>query len=159
MCDLKPLGYIVLEYMYYVCTLQSFNSRVTHLLYKKGYWNVVALWSKGKGCCSSPAEIVGSKPTGGTDVCLLCVLCVVRQRSLRRIDLSSRGVLPTVARRCVWSRNLVDEEAIARAGLQSQSSLVRHWVWSRKLVNEEVLAQWRFLRQKTNKQTGTSVFN
>jgi len=26
----------------------------------------------------SPAEIVGSKPTGGMDVCLLCVLCAVR---------------------------------------------------------------------------------
>jgi len=39
-------------------------------------------------------------------VCLLWVLCVVRQRSLRRADHSSRGVLPTVARPCVWSRNL-----------------------------------------------------
>jgi hypothetical protein len=32
---------------------------------------------------------------------------------------SSRGVLPTVAR-CVRSINLINEEAIARAGLQSQ---------------------------------------
>jgi hypothetical protein len=38
------------------------------------------------------------------DVCLLWVLCVVRQRSVRRADHSSRGVLPTVVRRCVWSR-------------------------------------------------------
>ena len=38
------------------------------------------------------------------DVCLLWVLCVVRKRSLRRPDHSSRGVLPTVLRRCVWSR-------------------------------------------------------
>ena len=38
------------------------------------------------------------------DVCLLWVLCVVRKRSLRRADHSSRGVLPTVVRRCVWSR-------------------------------------------------------
>jgi len=29
-------------------------------------------------------------------------------------DHSSRGVLPTVARRCVWSRNLETEEAKAR---------------------------------------------
>jgi len=35
-------------------------------------------------------------PLGGTDVCLLWVLCVVRQRSLRQADHSSRGVLPTV---------------------------------------------------------------
>jgi hypothetical protein len=49
----------------------------------------------------SPAEIVGTNPTKGMDVCLLCVLCVVRYRSLRRADHSSRDVLPTVARRCV----------------------------------------------------------
>ena len=53
-----------------------------------------------------PAEIVGSNPTGGMDICLLWVSCVVRQRSLRRADHSSRGVLPTVVRRCVWSRNI-----------------------------------------------------
>jgi len=29
-------------------------------------------------CGCSPAEIVGSNPTGGMDVCLLWVLCVVR---------------------------------------------------------------------------------
>ena len=34
--------------------------------------------------------------------------------SLRRIDHSSRGVPPTVARRCVWSRNLGNKEAKAR---------------------------------------------
>jgi len=34
--------------------------------------------------------------------------------SLRRADHSSRGVLPAVLRRCVWSRNLVDEEALAQ---------------------------------------------
>jgi hypothetical protein len=35
-----------------------------------------------------------------------CECCVLSGRGLRRIDHSSRGVLPTVARRCVWSRNL-----------------------------------------------------
>jgi hypothetical protein len=36
-----------------------------------------------------------------------CECCVfVRWRSLRRADHSSRGVLPTVVRPCVWSRNL-----------------------------------------------------
>ena len=34
-------------------------------------------------------------------------------QSLRRIDHSSRGVLPTVARRCLWSRHLLGEEVIA----------------------------------------------
>jgi hypothetical protein len=47
--------------------------------------------------CGSPiAEIAGSNPTGGMDVCLLWVLCVVRQRSLRRAYHSSRGVLQSV---------------------------------------------------------------
>ena len=54
----------------------------------------------------SPAEILGSNPTGGMDICLLWVSCVVRYRSLRRADHLSRGVLPTVLRRCVWSRNI-----------------------------------------------------
>jgi hypothetical protein len=51
---------------------------------------------------------------------LLWVLCVVRLRSLRRADQSSRGVLPTVMRRCVWSRNFVNEEALAHCGLSRQ---------------------------------------
>jgi len=38
------------------------------------------------------------------------VLCAVRWRSLWR------GVLPTVVRRCVWCRNLVNEKAMARVG-------------------------------------------
>ena len=62
---------------------------------------------------SIPTEAVGFlrvnkknlSTSGGMDVCLLWLLCVVR--SLRRTDHSFRGVLPTVVRRCVWSRNLV----------------------------------------------------
>jgi hypothetical protein len=46
------------------------------------------------------------------------VLCVVRKRFLRRADHSSRGVLPTVARRMCDLVKLVNEEAIARVGLQ-----------------------------------------
>ena len=61
----------------------------------------VAARSKAQVCGYSPAEIGGSNPTGCMDGCLLWVLCVVRQRSLRRADHSSRGVLPNVVRRCV----------------------------------------------------------
>ena len=57
-------------------------------------------------------------PTGGMDVCLLWVLCVVRQRSLRRADHSCKGVLPNVVRRSVRFRNLVNEEAMTRVGSQ-----------------------------------------
>jgi hypothetical protein len=79
----------------------------------------VAALSKAYVYGRSPAAIVGLNPTGSMDVCLLCVLCVVRQRSLRRADHLSSGVLPTMACR-VLSRNLVDEEAIVHAGLQNQ---------------------------------------
>ena len=44
----------------------------------------------------------------------MSVVCC--QRSLRR-DHTSRGVLSTVVRRRVWSRNLVNEEALAHWGL------------------------------------------
>jgi hypothetical protein len=42
----------------------------------------------------------------------LWVSCVVRLRSLRRADRSSRGVLPTVLRRCVWSGNIKNMHSI-----------------------------------------------
>ena len=45
---------------------------------------------------------------------------VVRKRSLWRANHSSRGVLPTVVRRCVWFRNLVNEETLAYCGLLRQ---------------------------------------
>ena len=81
----------------------------------------VAARSKAKVCGRSPAEIVGSNPTVGMDICLLWVSCVVRYRSLRRADHSSIGVLPTVVRRCVCSRNIKNEEAMTRVGLQRHS--------------------------------------
>jgi len=37
------------------------------------------------------------------------------QRSLRRTDHSSRGILPSVV--CLWSRSLGNEEAVAHYGL------------------------------------------
>ena len=62
--------------------------------------------SAGERPCHSSAEILGSNPIGGMDICLLWVSCVVRERSLRRADHSSRGVLPNMVRRCVWSRHM-----------------------------------------------------
>jgi hypothetical protein len=74
-------------------------------------------------------RFVGSNSTGDMHVCLLWMLCVVRKRSLLRADHSSRGVLPNVARRCVWSRNLVNEEALAQWGLPRQYKL-SYWILS-----------------------------
>jgi hypothetical protein len=45
------------------------------------------------------------------------LLCVVSWRSPRQTDHSSRGVLPNLVRRCVRSRNLVNEEDLAHWGL------------------------------------------
>jgi len=82
----------------------------------------VAARSKAWVCGRSLAGIVGSNPAGGIDVCVECwVLCVVRYRALRRADHSSRGVLLTVKCRCVWSRNLKNEEAMARGRPQRHS--------------------------------------
>ena len=64
-------------------------------------------------CGRLPADIVSSNPTGGIDVCLLWVLCVVKQRSLQWADHSSKEVLTTVVHNCVWSGNIVKEEALA----------------------------------------------
>jgi len=47
-------------------------------------------------CDRSLVGIAGSNPTGGMEVCLLWVLCVVRYRSLGLADHSSRGAPPSV---------------------------------------------------------------
>jgi hypothetical protein len=68
-------------------------------------------WPRGLRCVSVTARLLGFGvriPPGGMDACFLWVLCVVRSRSLRRADHSSRGVLATVIS---WS--LLDDEALA----------------------------------------------
>jgi hypothetical protein len=52
-------------------------------------------------CGQSLAGIAGSNPTRDVDICLLRALYVVRHKSLRRADHSSRGVLPSVVCHCV----------------------------------------------------------
>jgi hypothetical protein len=50
--------------------------------------------------------------TSGAWMCIFyCVLS-------RKADHSSKGVLPTVLRRCVWYRNLKNEKALVRDGPQ-----------------------------------------
>jgi hypothetical protein len=49
-------------------------------------------------CSSSLGGVVGSNPAGGMDSCLLQVLCVVRQRFLRRDGHLSRGDAASVVR-------------------------------------------------------------
>jgi len=56
----------------------------------------VAAKSKAWVCGRALSVIADSNPTGGMNVCLLRVLCVVRYRSLLRADPSSGGFLPSV---------------------------------------------------------------
>jgi hypothetical protein len=70
----------------------------------------VAAQSKAWFCGRLSAEIGGLNLAGGMNSCLLWVLCVFSA------DHSSRGVLPTVVCHCLWSINLMNEKAIARAG-------------------------------------------
>jgi hypothetical protein len=69
-------------------------------------------------CGRLPAEIVGSNPIGGYG-CLSVVSVVCCQVEASATSHSSRGVLPTVARR-VRTRNLVDEEAVVHLALLRQ---------------------------------------
>jgi hypothetical protein len=90
-------------------------------------------WPRGLRRRSAAAcllRLFGSNPTGALDICLLWVSCVVRKRSLRRADLLSRGVLPKVVRRCVWSRNLVNEEILTHSHtVTAVNSCFRSWWW------------------------------
>ena len=74
----------------------------------------MAARSKAWVCGKPIAEIAGSNPTGGMYVCLLWVLCVVRQRSLRRADHLSIGVLQFRVCVSAWSCSLDNEEALAQ---------------------------------------------
>jgi hypothetical protein len=49
---------------------------------------------------------------------VFCECCVLSGTGLCDGDYPSRGVLPTMVRRHVWSINLVNEEAMARVGPQ-----------------------------------------
>ena len=80
------------------------------------FWPVpMAARSKAYVCGRSLAKIVGSNPTGGHG-CLSVVSVVCCQKSRPRADHSSREVLPTMVCRCVCSRNLVSEKALAHWG-------------------------------------------
>ena len=81
--------------------------RETTKVHKNMWWH----WGKRKE----------KKIPPGAWMSVCCECCVLyRWRSLRRADHSSTGVLPPVVRRCVWFRNLVNEEAVSHWGLLSQ---------------------------------------
>jgi len=54
----------------------------------------------------------------GFTLYILYIFTLYTWTFLRRADHLSRGVLPTVVRRRVWSRNLKNDEAMTRVGSQ-----------------------------------------
>ena len=73
----------------------------------------------------SPAGTVCSNTAEGTDVSVLrTVVLSGRERSVRRADHSSRGVLPNVVRIGVRSRNLKNAEATVRVGPQRHRKMM-----------------------------------
>ena len=79
-------------------------------------------WPRGLRRRSAAARLLGLwvriPPKAWIFVC--CECCVLSDRGQRRVDHSYRGVLPTVVRRRVWFRNLVNEETMAQWGLSRQ---------------------------------------
>jgi uncharacterized membrane protein YfbV (UPF0208 family) len=73
---------------------------------------VYKVWVYGR----SHAGIVGSNPAGGMEVCVEC--CVLSGWGLW--SLVQRSPTDCDASLCVWYRNVVNEEAMARVGLQRQ---------------------------------------
>ena len=76
----------------------------------------------------SPAEIVGSNPTWGMDVCLLWVLCMLSEVYATSWSLVQRSSTDCGASLCVWSRNLVNEESLAHWGLSHQKQSCNKFV-------------------------------
>ena len=63
-------------------------------------------------------------------ICIVSVVCCQVEISAKSCH-SSRGVLPNVVRRCVWSRDLKNEEALAQGGggLLRQKQAMKCCVW------------------------------
>ena len=96
-------------------------------------------------CCRPLAGIASSNPAAGVGVCLLCVLCVIGQMSLRRADHPFRGVLPSVTYHCVWTRNLNIEVALARVGLlrQKKKPTQKPLLWESQNKNHILENNWK----------------
>jgi len=93
-------------------------------VYRALYANPSGRAVKGVGLRPLPCWDCGFESHRGHGcLSVVSVLCVVRLRSVRRADHSSRGVLLTVVRRCVWSRNLVNEEVLTHRGAVAQKKI------------------------------------
>ena len=89
-------------------------------------------WTRGPRPSSAGAclLILWVRIPPGSWMFVCCEYCVL---SLRWADPSSRGVLPTLVRHCVWSRNLVNEEDMVHWGLLCQ----------KKWISAACVGSWR----------------
>ena len=80
----------------------------------------------------------------GAWMCVFRESCVLSdKRSLRQSNHSSRGVQPTVVCRYVWSRNLKNEETVARVGPQRRKKIFQFAnLMNRLLLSAVVLCFW-----------------
>ena len=69
-----------------------------------------------------------------TPAAWLLVSCVFAACYLVEVCATSRGVVPAVVRRCVWSRNLVNEKAKGHVGSQHNWKEKKFWLISLQLV-------------------------
>jgi len=97
----------------------------------------VAARSKAYVYGRSPAEIVSSNPTGGHGCwSVVSVVCCQVEVSCDELITRRRGVLPAVLRRCVWSRNLKNEEAMTRVGSKRhRKKSASSWLFTRIVRN------------------------
>ena len=83
-------------------------------------------WPRGLRCRSAAARLLRLWVRIPPGAC--CECCVYR--ALRWIDHSSRGVLATLVRCCVWSRNQVNEEALGNWGSVAPKTNKQMWVYN-----------------------------
>ena len=82
----------------------------------------------------------------GTWMPVSCERCVSgRETSLRRADHSSRGVLLTVLRRCVWSRNLKNEESWPALGRSATVKKIYIMTLKMTILGRNMRARIRFI--------------
>ena len=90
-------------------------------------------WPRGLRCRSAAARLlrlwVRIPPGSWMSVYRECRVCCQVHVSATSWSLIQRS-LPTVVRRCVWSRKLVNEQALAHWGLMRQKQTNKQYPWS-----------------------------
>ena len=108
-------------------------------------------WLRRQRCGSAAARLlilwVRIPPEAWTFVCCEYNVCCQVEVSATSWSLVQRGVLPTVVRRWVWSRNLVNEEALAHWGVsrQKQTNNVEIKLWYLLPISCNAFRHWQLL--------------